>query len=202
MDTPLVSAATTDILVIVRSRCSFLVSSLLSGWLATGCTSATNGGDEEPDPPTPTPVTCQAGELLVTGDTGEPSCLPAGIPSCAAGFVGDDTGGCVAILPNTACASGTMALPGETACRPVTPCGEGTWGEIPVDAGTRHVDPSFGGLGDGSAGAPYTTIAAAVAAAPPGALIALAAGDYHEQVRVEKPLTLWGRCPDLSLIHI
>ena len=94
-----------------------------------------------------------------------------------------------------------MALPGETACRPVTPCGEGTWGEIPVDAGTRHVDPSFGGLGDGSAGAPYTTIAAAVAAAPPGALIALAAGDYHEQVRVEKPLTLWGRCPDMVTIH-
>lgn len=173
---------------------------LAAGWLATGCSSGTDAPDDAPVPPNPSPTSCQAGELLVTDEVGDPSCLAAGVPSCADGFVGDDTGGCVAVLPEVACSPGTMALPGETLCRPVAPCGNGVWGEIPVDANTLHVDPSFGGLGDGSAGAPYATIAAAVAAAPPGATIALAAGDYHEQVRIEKPVTLWGRCPEMVTI--
>lgn len=189
------SPPATDTIEIVRARWTPVVSILAAGWLL-GCSSATEP-TEEPNPPAPSPLTCQAGELLITDEAGEASCLAAGVPSCAEGFVADEAGGCLAVLPDAACPSGTMALPGETSCRPVMPCGDGTWGDIPVDANTRHVDPSFGGLGDGSASAPYTTITAAVASAPPGAVIALAAGDYPEQVRIEKPVTLWGRCPQM-----
>lgn len=56
-------------------------------------------------------------------------CAPTGVPagSCGAGFDSDGTGGCVARLPGTACAPGTMAVLGDTTCRAVgvTACGAG-----------------------------------------------------------------------------
>ena len=89
-----------------------------------------------------------------------------------------------------------MAVPGELACRPVAPCGEATWSEVPVDATTQHVDAEFVGLSDGSAAAPWTTVADAVAAAAPGAIVAVAAGSYVEDIVVEgKAVRIIGRCP-------
>jgi hypothetical protein len=61
-----------------------------------------------------------------------------------------------------------MAVPGETACRPVMPCAQGRWGDIPVDGATEHVDGSYaGGQSDGSDARPWTTIGEAVSAAAP-----------------------------------
>ena len=130
---------------------------------------------------------CPAGTLgTVDG------CVPAGVRSCPDGFDHDGTG-CVPMLADN-CALGMMALPGET-CREVAPCGMTTWGEIPIDAATEHVDAAFAGASDGSAAAPWTTIAAALASASDGDTIALAAGRYEEDVVPDLRVQIWGRCP-------
>jgi hypothetical protein len=92
-----------------------------------------------------------------------------------------------------------MALPGDRACRPVGPCGAGTWGAIPVEASTQHVDGTYlGGGSDGSATKPWTTIQDAVDAAASGAIVAVAAGTYAENVRfLGKSVRLWGVCAEL-----
>ncbi|RLB56456.1 MAG: hypothetical protein DRI90_18685 [Deltaproteobacteria bacterium] len=74
-------------------------------------------------------------------------------------------------------------------------CGQGRWGDIPVQPGTLYVDAAYSGSGDGSASQPFTTIGAAVDAATDGALIAVAAGTYAEDVMLHKPVRLWGVCP-------
>jgi hypothetical protein len=92
-----------------------------------------------------------------------------------------------------------MAVPGETECRLVAPCGEGKWGDIPVDASTQFVDGSYSGTdSDGTAEKPWTTIQAGVNAAAPDAVVAVAKGTYAEDVEVSyAPVRVWGRCPSL-----
>jgi len=125
------------------------------------------------------------------------SCLQPGVPPelCAEGFE-PDHGGCVAQLAGP-CAPGQMALPGEPSCRPVADCGAGKWGDIPVGADTVYVDGSFSGAGDGSEAAPFTTVQAAVDAAPSNGIVAVAEGVYVGDVTLDKPVQLWGRCPSL-----
>jgi hypothetical protein len=131
------------------------------------------------------------------------SCGPAGVVECATGFASDGNGGCTAVLPPEACPLGKMATPGETSCRDVMPCGDGTWGDIADALGTLYVDGSFGGSnGDGSRAAPFTTIKAAIIAAPSGATIAIAAGKYAEALLVEnKTLVFRGVCPAKVEVH-
>jgi uncharacterized protein DUF1565 len=135
---------------------------------------------------------CQAGELLTDGE-----CVPAGVPpeACAPGFVADGDRGCAAVLPDEACPPGQIAVPGDRSCRAIADCGADTWAGIPVGPNTEYVDLGFVGVSDGSAAAPWTTIAQAVAAAAPGAVVAIAAGDYAEEIVVDRPVALWGRCP-------
>ena len=152
---------------------------------AGGC----GGGDQGPRPE----WTCDPGSL----EQSDGSCLPAGVPECAPGFEPDGEAGCQPLLPAD-CPSGQMAVPGDASCREVSDCGAGTWGNIPVEAGTVYVDASYSGGGsNGSAGAPFTSIAAAVTAAPSGGHIAIAQGSYAEDVQIDKPLRIWGRCPSL-----
>jgi hypothetical protein len=128
-----------------------------------------------------------------------PDSLPGGIPPdmCAAGFEHDGDAGCDAILPPAACPAGLMAVPGETECRPVMPCSEGVWGDIVFDAATQHVDQSFSGLSNGSITAPWATIGEAVVAAPPGGLVAVAAGRYVEDIAISaKAVRIHGVCPE------
>lgn len=136
---------------------------------------------------------CPAGALGLE----DGSCLPAGVVACADGFVHEGDG-CEPILPAAPCAKGTMAVPGDAACRAVMPCGSGKWGDLPVDGTTEHVDGSYtGASSDGSAAAPWTTVGAAVSAAAPGALVAVAEGSYLEAVTISgKPVRLWGVCPE------
>jgi hypothetical protein len=140
---------------------------------------------------------CPPGEA----ETVEGGCEPAGVPetSCAAGFEPDGARGCRALLPPEPCASGAMALLGETTCRPVATCGTGAWGDVPVEANTEFVDASYlGGTSDGSQANPWTTLQAAIDAAEPGAIVAVAAGSYAENLQIGgHPVRLWGRCPDL-----
>jgi hypothetical protein len=140
---------------------------------------------------------CEPGSAMLAN--GE--CEPAGIPAdgCAAGFVHDGDRGCEPTLPPERCAAGTMAAVGDAACREVAPCGSGTWGDIPVEANTQYVDVSYaGGDGDGSAAKPWIDVVDAVAAAEPGAIVAIAAGSYPGPISVSgKAVRLWGRCPSM-----
>ncbi len=95
-----------------------------------------------------------------------------------------------------------MALPGEEMCRPVATCGDGVWGDIPVDDNTVYVDQGYaGGQSDGTASGPWTAIEDAVANAAPGSLIVVAAGSYGENVVIDKAVRIWGRCPELVEVH-
>jgi hypothetical protein len=104
-------------------------------------------------------------------------------------------------LPEEDCPIGTMAILGETTCQPIASCGSGSWGDIPSDANTQHVDPSYtGGGNDGTAAAPWLTLTEAMAAASAGDVVALAAGDYPGPVALSDGVTLWGRCPEMVSI--
>jgi hypothetical protein len=149
-------------------------------------------GDAEPAAPA-APVACAAQELTAS----DGSCHLAGVPpeACAPGFA-PRAQGCVAILPAEPCPAGSLALPGELACRPVADCPAGAWDFAPADPGREHVDASYaGGQSDGSAAHPWSDIQSAVNAAAPGAVVAIRDGSYPGNLLINKPLRLWGRCP-------
>jgi hypothetical protein len=165
---------------------------LFAAVVLLGCSDAEESPPEDEEPP----VECD--DLEVTAADG--SCHPVGTPpdACGVGFLSDGTGGCVAELPPAPCPPGLMAIPGETTCREIMDCGDGTWGDIPVEPNTVYVDQSFVGTSDGTAAAPYSSIGPALTAAPAGAIVAIAGGNYVEYIfHEDKPLRMWGRCPSM-----
>lgn len=149
----------------------------------------------------PPDMPCPPGEWLRETDG---ACIPAGVPpdGCGEGFAHDGDRGCEPILPPEPCPDGLIAVPGDTRCREVAPCAPGSFGDIPIEADTEYVDASYmGGASDGSLAAPWTTIQEGIDAALPGAIVAVAAGSYLEEVLVEdKPVRLWGKCPALVVL--
>lgn len=142
----------------------------------------------------PLDMKCQPGKL----ELADGRCQPAGVPPemCGEGFEPDGKMGCNAILPAEACPFGLMAVPGETECREVAPCGEGKWGDIPVDATTQFVDGAYpGNDSDGTKERPWKTIAKGIWEAKSGAVVAVAEGTYQENLLINKSLKLWGVCP-------
>ncbi|MBW2458201.1 MAG: right-handed parallel beta-helix repeat-containing protein [Deltaproteobacteria bacterium] len=177
-----------------------------------GCTQETEsepsggGGGTAPTGP------CAPGELALEGTCGgmcpagqladeNGDCLPAGISTdrCAEGFEWDGEALCDPILPPEPCDPGQMAIPGDTACREVAPCGTEPWGDIPVDGTTVYVDGAYtGGSSAGSAAQPFTTITEGVGAVAAGGMVAVAAGTYNEDLILQgKAVKLWGRCPSM-----
>ncbi len=154
---------------------------------------------QAPEEAEPAPV---VDEECVPGDIVAPdgACLKPGVGECPEGFVASEPGACSAIVPSEVCAPGTMAVPGEEACREVSPCGDGTWGDIPVESNTQYVDAAFNGPSTGGADAPWRTINEAISAAEPGAIVAVAAGTYAEEVYPWKAVRVWGRCA--SMVHV
>jgi hypothetical protein len=136
---------------------------------------------------------CPPGEALLANG----GCKPAGISpgECSKGFEHDGIDGCKPILPASECPSGQLAIPGDTSCRPVAPCGNGKWGDITIGPDTEFVDATFVGVSDGSMDKPWSKIEDAVKDAAPGATVAIAAGRYPLKVAVNKPVTIWGKCP-------
>ena len=150
-------------------------------WVAAvvlgGCgSSAAPSGSGGHDSGAPDAGGCVPGELA--DGTGACRAAGVGVGECGDGFENDDAGGCVAVLPEAACAKGAVALPGESACRPIATCPDGAWGDIPVNTPTQFVDHAFVGTSDGSEAGPWKTIGEAYVAAEPGATIAIAAGTY------------------------
>src|SRR5262249_40850877 len=78
-------------------------------------------------------------------------------------------------------------------------CGDGKWGDIPAESATQFVDASYPNAdSNGSMTRPWVTIQAAIAAAPPYGVVAIAAGSYPENISVTgKAVRLWGRCPQM-----
>jgi hypothetical protein len=154
--------------------------------------------DTPPDPPTPPdPIGCSSDQISKL----DGSCFSPGVPAgeCGLGFQTDEAGGCLPILPPEACGEGELAVPGDLECRPIAACGDGPWGDIPVEGNTQFVDAAYGlSDSDGTSDKPWTTITAAVNAADPGAIVAIASGSYQENILINfKPVRLWGRCPAL-----
>ncbi|WP_437985179.1 right-handed parallel beta-helix repeat-containing protein [Sorangium sp. So ce117] len=149
----------------------------------------------------PPDMACPPGELAL--ESGE--CQPAGVPpeACGEGFASDGNGGCEAILPEEECPEGQMAIPGETSCREVAPCGDGPWGDIRVEANTQFVNQAYaGGDSDGTRTKPWTTIQGGIDEAVDGAIVAVTDGSYAENVAIrDKAVRLWGRCPALVEIR-
>ena len=160
---------------------------ILAALLLVGC--GEQAVEDPPDkerPPEQPVEQCLEGELEVGAH-----CIAPGVDVCVDGFVADGEGGCVAVLPTEPCAPGTMAIPGETACREVAPCPSGDFAD-PIPPGALMVHPTAG---------PYTTISDAIAAASSGDTIAISAGSYAERIVISgKSLTLWGACPAQVII--
>ncbi|MBW2459720.1 MAG: DUF1565 domain-containing protein, partial [Deltaproteobacteria bacterium] len=58
-----------------------------------------------------------------------------------------------------------------------------------------YVDKSYVGTSDGTSSAPFKGLPAAISAADPGAIVALAPGNYAYLTLETKPVRLWGKCP-------
>lgn len=100
------------------------------------------------------------------------------------------------------CGAGEI-LDGEE-CVPEA-CGAAPWGAVPVDAGTVFVDGAAAAGGDGSEATPLNAIQAGVdlAASRDGALVAVAAGTYFENVSMGdgyRDIGVEGRCKDLVVM--
>jgi hypothetical protein len=137
---------------------------------------------------------CGATAIPVLGG----ACVPVGPQDCGAGFVRRADGGCEPVLDEC----GEDEIPrlggGCVSVGDTQGCGEGTFGDIPDEPGTVHVDPSYEGSDpDGSRARPFRDIEAALTATPPGGTVALAAGRYTRYPAIARPLKLRGRCADM-----
>lgn len=139
---------------------------------------------------------CPEGELPKLGG----GCMAVGVPrdaGCASGLESDGRGSCKATIPG--CAPGTVAVPGDAACRPIAACPTERWADVP--AGAIFVDAAFSGSGDGTRERPFPTLGAALAGAPTGATIAVTAGRYVESLSLDRAVTILGECPARVVIE-
>lgn len=143
-------------------------------------------------------VRCDGGVRL----PGVKACTPVGPQArCAAGFAAKKGEGCVPVLTTAKCPDFSLPILGDTWCRPVHACGTGTFGNIKTTSQTVFVNAAYqGSTSDGSQAAPYRTIQEALAAAPSGGHIAVAAGTYNEAFAVTSTVTIEGRCPEKVLV--
>ena len=128
---------------------------------------------------------CGARSMPVLGET---TCQPVAAAACAAGFERLPEGwGCRAIAANS-CVAATMERLGQATCAPVGDCNAA----FPPAGATYVVDAAFTA---GQIDATHVqTIGAAIAAAPAGAVIAVAAGSYSEVLRMPRSVRIVGRC--------
>jgi hypothetical protein len=125
-------------------------------------------------------------------------CQSVGAPAtCVQGWATSSDGWCEPVLPAAACAADTREVIGQTSCQPVGDCGTGTYGKIVVTAATVFVDASSTAASpDGTQASPFPTIGQALAVST-ATHIAVAAGEYKEDLAVNRKLLLEGRCAEM-----
>lgn len=126
---------------------------------------------------------CAAGTIDFLG---EAECVPVGPASCPDGFTKDGFG-CVPVVA-ASCSGATRAKLGDAACVPVGDCAAA----FPPAAATLFVDDDYGA---GQIDATHKArIQDAIDAAPAGATIAIANGNYPEALTLPRAVTLVGQC--------
>ena len=151
---------------------------------------AYDGGAHEPLPPAP-PEPPRAGPtpaelpVLTPCPDGWREVAVAGVPACDP-------------WPATGRASCTGAeahFPGEPGCRRVGgACETDGWPSGLPATGVVYARAGAPGGGDGSRATPYDRIGDALAVASSGTVVAIAAGEYPEDLVVPDGVTLWGAC--------
>lgn len=137
---------------------------------------------------------------------GEPPIAPSPEHACPEGFRREETDqGLVSCLPWPAegpadCAGAEAHFPGEPGCARVgTACPAGDWPEdLPSDRPIVYVRE--GGTGNGSMVTPYGSVGLAVSRAPEGAVVAVAKGTYDGRVDLFSDVTVWGACPEETIL--
>ena len=142
-----------------------------------------DGGSTPPDA-SGAGQTCPANMLQSATDS---TCVPGGWAPCFEGSRPREGGwGCEEIIAEAACTGATREVIGKAECVPVGDCSA----PFPPAAATLFVSPTA--TPDATH---FTTLVAAIAAAPAGAVIAVDRGDYLGSVRLTKDVTIIGRCP-------
>lgn len=105
-------------------------------------------------------------------------------------------GTCLAVgaksaLSAPSCPSGTMAIPGEVACREVSVCKPQRWPDGLPATGVTYVDAAYSGVEDGTDARPFRTIGQALEV---GRFIAVAEGRYPENLKITKPTKIVALC--------
>lgn len=139
-----------------------------------------------------TPGTCTAGAMPKLGTT---ECTPVGVRSCPAGFVADSSGwGCRDVIAQTRCTGATREQLGSSTCVPVGDCAAA----FPPPNATLFVSAAYtAGQLDGTH---FDTIAAALADAGAGAVVAVDEGTYVGSVIPAQPVTLVGKCAERVIL--
>lgn len=126
---------------------------------------------------------------------------------CAAGFRESADGDVATCEPfpesgREACAGGSIHAPGAPGCATIgAACVAGeVWGPVFGSDPIAFVRAGAAPGGDGSMSAPFATIAEALAAPVPPAVIALAAGTYAETITLPASTTLRGVCTTRTVL--
>ena len=151
-------------------------------------------------PVTPLPVLaetrfCADAEGARLCEESEAGCGPGAMPATAG------AAGCVDVGVPWLCPPGFLVDPGDAApgalpgCLPdPADCGTSTYPSVPSGGPVVYVQKGAKAGGDGSLASPFTSVGLAIAAAPAGATVAIAAGAYSENLVLAKPVRLIGRC--------
>lgn len=120
-------------------------------------------------------------------------CAPVGWRSCPAGFEPDPSGwGCVDVSPAQSCSGATLELLGNPTCQPLGDCAA----PFPPSDATLFVDDSYAQVDSTH----FRKVFDAVMAAPAGAVIAVEAGSYVENLDVNTTVRIVGRCAERVVI--
>ncbi len=177
---------------------------LVVAGLVSGCGGGGAGSsDDAPAPSSDAPAQAWT-DVLPDSDcapgtrpaVGSKTCVAVGTPACPDGFAADASGwGCRDVQPDAACTGATREALGATSCTPIGDCNAA----FPPGNATLFVDAAFP---DTALDAKhFRTLASAVAAAPPGAVIAVERGTYTESVHVRTSnLTIAGRCAEQVVV--